>query len=333
MVFAVLLSALAVTASASAQPLGTYRWQLLPYCNVVTLAVVAEGPVFALDGFDDQCGAAQRASVGGSAFLNPDGTVGLGFTVVVVPSAAPVHVDARISLASLSGSWQDSAGRVGNFAFTTGAPVNGPPRPLAPPAVFGTVITQPPGGSDRGISATVTTDIGFVANAAAIYGLFGPPSSVDAVTSAGVRGDSNSATGVLGATQSGVGVQGFALGGIGVKGQAVNSGTGVLATSGPFYNPTSSALTIDGSVKVTPLGPAFVHTSSLANVFADCTYIDHPLTNGDPAAMLFVTHIFNGTALDALGVYFGGNGKWCIYRESIAAMPSGQRFNVLVFRQ
>ena len=48
---------------AGAQPLGSYRWQQQPYCNVLTLNVVQVGAIYQLDGSDDQCGAATRAAV------------------------------------------------------------------------------------------------------------------------------------------------------------------------------------------------------------------------------------------------------------------------------
>ena len=51
---------------ADAQPLGTFRWQLQPYCNVVTVTVIQQGAVYTMDGYDDQCGAAQRAPLVGS---------------------------------------------------------------------------------------------------------------------------------------------------------------------------------------------------------------------------------------------------------------------------
>ena len=51
----------------------------------MTLILVHEGVVFTLDGFDDQCGASERASATGTAFFNPDGTVGIGLTVVLAP--------------------------------------------------------------------------------------------------------------------------------------------------------------------------------------------------------------------------------------------------------
>ncbi len=43
-----------IPTQASAQSLGTFRWQLQPFCNVVTLSVTAHGSsIVALDGFDD----------------------------------------------------------------------------------------------------------------------------------------------------------------------------------------------------------------------------------------------------------------------------------------
>ena len=51
-------------------------WQQQPYCNVLTLTVVLSGPTFLVNGYDDQCGAARRASAAGVAFANPDGSIG-----------------------------------------------------------------------------------------------------------------------------------------------------------------------------------------------------------------------------------------------------------------
>ncbi len=115
--------------SADAQVLGTFRWQLQSYCNVLSLVVVQSGGVFTLDGFDDQCGAVTRAPVTGLATPNPNGTIEFGLTIVATPGAAPVHVAAAISLATLGGTWRDSAGNTGNFVFTPGTATGGSPRP------------------------------------------------------------------------------------------------------------------------------------------------------------------------------------------------------------
>lgn len=120
---------LATTLPASAQALGVFRWQLQPYCNVVSLAVTQNGGIYTLDGTDDQCGASP-ASITGIAFIKPDGGIGFGLTVVSAPGGAPVHVDATITFPSLSGTWQDSGGRQGAFVLTPAAGTGGSPRPI-----------------------------------------------------------------------------------------------------------------------------------------------------------------------------------------------------------
>jgi hypothetical protein len=107
---------------------GTFRWQLQPFCNAVTVTVTQQGAVYTLDGFDDQCGQPVRAPLVGLAAPNPDGSIGLGFHIVTVPGGRSVHVDARISLATASGTWTDSAGNAGTFAL--GGTAAGSPRPL-----------------------------------------------------------------------------------------------------------------------------------------------------------------------------------------------------------
>jgi len=132
---------------ASAQPLGTFRWQQQPYCNVLTLNVVQAGAVYQLDGYDDQCGAQTRASVVGIAFQNPDGTIGMGLTVVTTPGGTPLHLDATLTLPTVSGTWRDSSGATGGFVLNNGAVTSGSTRPV-PRLVF-------PGGMSAG-GATIT---------------------------------------------------------------------------------------------------------------------------------------------------------------------------------
>lgn len=126
-VLATLLSL--VGSVAQAQPFGTYRWQLQPYCNVLTIAVTQTAGVFTLDGSDDQCGAATRAPVTGLATFNPNGSIEFGLAIVVTPSGTPVHVAAAINLATLGGTWRDSTGATGNLVLTPGAAAAGSPRP------------------------------------------------------------------------------------------------------------------------------------------------------------------------------------------------------------
>ena len=126
---------------ASAQSLGTFTWQLQPFCNRVTAQVVQNGGSYTLDGFDDQCGAGQRAPVVGIAVPNPDGTIGFGLTVVTVPGGRPVHIDARITLAALGGPWSDSAGNTGTLAFNGNAAGSARPAPAAGGVTVNSVTT------------------------------------------------------------------------------------------------------------------------------------------------------------------------------------------------
>lgn len=118
-----------VARPAAAQTVGTFRWQQQPYCNVVTLTVVQQSGIYQVDGFDDQCGAATRAAVTGMGFPNPNGTIGFGLTVVTTPGGTPLHIDATITLAALSGTWRDSSGATGAWTFTPGAAAPGSTRP------------------------------------------------------------------------------------------------------------------------------------------------------------------------------------------------------------
>jgi hypothetical protein len=123
------LMAMAATGEVAGQPLGTFRWQLQPYCNVISVTVTQVGGVYRLEGRDDRCGAAVTSSVIGTAFLNPDGSVGLGLNLVAAPGGQPHPVSARIALSTLSGTWNDAQAS-GVFAFTPGAGTGGSPRPL-----------------------------------------------------------------------------------------------------------------------------------------------------------------------------------------------------------
>ena len=66
----------------------------------------------------------------GTAFQNPDGTIGLGFNVVAAPGGAPSHIDATVTLPAASGTWRDIQGNSGSFVLTSGAGIGGSRRPL-----------------------------------------------------------------------------------------------------------------------------------------------------------------------------------------------------------
>lgn len=155
-VVAIFVCVLVAPVLVGAQSLGTFRWQLQPYCNVVTVNIVQQGAVFTVDGFDDQCGATQRALLVGTATVNPDGTVGFGLNIVTSPGGRPVQVSARVALASLAGPWTDSAGNGGTFAFN--AATGGSPRPV--PSSASTIPGTFSLLSDGGFLAGGTLNVG-----------------------------------------------------------------------------------------------------------------------------------------------------------------------------
>ena len=108
-----------------AQPLGTYTWQLQPYCNRLTLTVLQSGGVFTLDGYDDQCGTTPAAA-SGVAVIAADGSVRIGITVITSEAAHPFHIDVTLGPGSLSGKWSDNSFDEGAFAFNAAS--GGSPR-------------------------------------------------------------------------------------------------------------------------------------------------------------------------------------------------------------
>jgi len=82
----------------------------------------------------------------------------------------------------------------------------------------------------------------------------------------------------------------------------------------------------------------FLHTATDDNSTGSRTYIDHPLTNNNPNAILFVTSNWNpGGGISGaynnhtVGVrYLSGSQKWAIFNQDDGDMPVDAAFNVLV---
>ena len=94
----------------------------------------------------------------------------------------------------------------------------------------------------------------------------------------------------------------------------------------------------NGGIKVSgTVRPAFVHTSAAPNVIGTRTVLDHPLLNGAANAIVVASRAYTA----ALGFIAGGfstfydtaTARWSILREDGSAMPTGVRFNVIVFSQ
>jgi hypothetical protein len=311
-----LLTVTAAATPASAQPLGVFRWQQQPFCNVLNLVVTATPSGFRMEGTDDQCGGVPASAIG-MAYPKPDSTIGVGLTLVFA-SAVALHVDGTINPgAGFSGSWSDSAGRAGALILTPGAGTSGPLRPVVAPVdavTYGATVTQPLGGGDRGLSVAVTTDAGAGGDAAAVFGQFGGGTGFTAPGSAGVRGDSAEVVGVMGTTNSGWGVVGAAgANGIGVQGSAEGPNSiGVHA----LHDGGGTALDIDnGAIKVSgSVRAAFKVTLPIGS---SCLVLDHPLLNNDPTAMVFISP---ASFHPQSGVYYDTpSNKWglCVYRSEL----------------
>jgi hypothetical protein len=114
---------------ASAQVIGTFRWQFAPFCNVVTLLVEAKGSLYELTGTDNVCGAPVVAAARGTAHVNPNGTASIALTIQR-PDGIPVNVSATIDLVLLSGTWRDNFTNSGTFSFNPPAAPAGSLRPI-----------------------------------------------------------------------------------------------------------------------------------------------------------------------------------------------------------
>ncbi len=90
-------------------------------------------------------------------------------------------------------------------------------------------------------------------------------------------------------------------------------------------------------VVVPPASQSFVHHAVPDDTITNSTYLDNPLTNGEPDAVLSVTQDWNpgggrGVYNDhPVGVVYEQDvQQWAIYNQDGAQMPDGAAFNVAV---
>jgi hypothetical protein len=127
-----LIGSLTLAAPASAQQtLGTFRWNVAPFCNVLHLTVTQFGSMYALHGFEEQCGGNPRLPVYGVAFQQGDGTIWFGLTTIF-PFGNGLHTQVTM-FSNLSGNWRDNANQTGTWVFSPGATTGGPRiNPIVP---------------------------------------------------------------------------------------------------------------------------------------------------------------------------------------------------------
>ena len=322
--------AVILAAPASAQSIGTFTWQLQPFCNRVTVSVTQNGGIYTLDGFDDQCGAPQRAPLVGLAMPNPDGSIGLGFHIATSPGGKAVSVESRISLATIGGPWTDSAGNTGTLVLNGAAAGGARPAPANVPS-WGATLSNGP-GTGSGLTLRKSALGPGDENASGLFVEWGPPitrptseaailaSSRDTAAIVGV----SNLLGVGGYSSVGTGISGLTLGGTAVVAETTLGTTALDVRNG--------ALRVSGARR-----PAFLHTSTLANVIGTRTVLDHPFLNGQPTAIVTASRVYDSVVGFVAGgfslLYDAGAARWSILREDGLAMPAGLRFNVIVFNQ
>jgi hypothetical protein len=166
--------------------------------------------------------------------------------------------------------------------------------------------------------------------------------------------------GVIGQSPDNVGVMGFGTTGLfgfsndpqgrGVEGHTASpSGIGVLASA---PEPEITALAIDtGNIRVPGAGqntptPVFIHVATERNTRGAVTLIDHPMTNGDPNAILLVTRRMlpnvdpaersaetAGTSIENFSVGYNTQAeKWMIAHQNGKPIAVNAAFNVLAFK-
>jgi hypothetical protein len=172
------------------------------------------------------------------------------------------------------------------------------------------------------------TDTGVVGSSGSGIGALGSSDSWF-----GVIGESNSATGVFGFSRTGYGV--FGITEVITRAAIVAQN---LVSTGPALEIYS------GTIKATGAGIgtstfAFIQVSSITNIVGNRTLINNAITNGDAAAMLYVTHVNNpsgGCCNTNFNKWFGviyDGAQWSIYLEDLSAFPANIAFNVMVIKR
>jgi hypothetical protein len=81
---------------------------------------------------------------------------------------------------------------------------------------------------------------------------------------------------------------------------------------------------------------AATHVTSAANTTGHISYLDHPLANGNPSALVQASPSWNsgtGGAVDAhvIGVWYDAwKGRWAIFNQDFAPMPLNSTFQIYV---
>ncbi len=106
-----------------------------------------------------------------------------------------------------------------------------------------------------------------------------------------------------------------------------------------IFNQDLAAVPTGASFRVVlpPASESLVHRAGPANTVGNTTYVDDPLTNGEPGIALLVTQNWNpgggaGVYNDhPVGVLYDEDAqKWAVYNRDGAQIPDGAAFNLAV---
>lgn len=106
------------------------------------------------------------------------------------------------------------------------------------------------------------------------------------------------------------------------------------------FNQNMAAMPLNAAFNLEVRNPdaqTFVHTATAANIASNVTFVDHPLANGRPGALLVVTPNWNPYGRAGvyenhhIGVFYDAfRGRWGIFNQDRVAMPVNAAFNVYV---
>src|SRR5215203_2722099 len=75
---------------------------------------------------------------------------------------------------------------------------------------------------------------------------------------------------------------------------------------------------------------AFVHTTSVANISANWSYLDNPQLNGNPNKIIQVTALVSNSRRQTGVWYDSSRAKWAVYNQDLSPMAAGSGFHVAV---
>jgi hypothetical protein len=118
------LVSLAALTNAALGEAQTLRFQLQPLCNTITLALMPSSSqaLIGVVGYDDNCGENPRSPIHGTAVINPDGGLSIGYTTSLsfsVYRQTDVGLQTNVEWPASSdvGYWNDDDGNSGTFLF------------------------------------------------------------------------------------------------------------------------------------------------------------------------------------------------------------------------